>query len=306
MKRILLPTDFSANAFNAIEYAVHFFMEEKCQFYLLNTYTPAIFDNEYISYNTNITSLVDYHQQDRIYKLRKVIKKIKEVHPNKNHSFKAIATFNLLSEEIKFQVRDKKIDLVVMGTKGATGASQFLFGTQTVHVLRIATFPVLAIPSQFRFKAPEKILFPTDLEFHYSNDPSVILIKEVLRMFHAKPLVLHILNEKPLSATQKIAKRRLENSLKEFNSSFNIVEQKNIAQAIFKFQEKNDVDMLILRSHKRSFFENLFFRPLSSKIGFLIKIPFLMIPSTLSLEKEKEPRSSNLQHEKKDIALQTT
>src|SRR5690606_26375050 len=139
---------------------------------------------------------------------------------------------------------------------------------------------------------PKKILFPTDLEFHYSNDPSVTLIKDVLNMFDAKLLVLHILNDKPLSATQKIVKRRLENSLKEFNSSFNIVEQKNIPQAIFKFQEKNSVDMLIMKSNKHSFFENLFFRPLSSKIGFLIKIPFLLIPSTLPLEKEKKVRSS--------------
>src|SRR5690606_4326437 len=129
MKRILLPTDFSANAFNAIEYAVQFFSEEKCQFYLLNTFTPAIFDNEYVIYHTSTTSMVNYHKQDSIYKLKKIIRKIKEVHPNKKHSFKAMASFNLLSEEIKFQVRDKKIDLVVMGTKGATGASQFLFGT---------------------------------------------------------------------------------------------------------------------------------------------------------------------------------
>ena len=43
MKRILLPTDFSENAFNAIVYAVQLFKDEKCTFFLLNTYTPAAY-----------------------------------------------------------------------------------------------------------------------------------------------------------------------------------------------------------------------------------------------------------------------
>lgn len=43
MKRILLPTDFSENAANAISYAVRLFKDEECIFYLLNTYTPAAY-----------------------------------------------------------------------------------------------------------------------------------------------------------------------------------------------------------------------------------------------------------------------
>ncbi len=47
MKKILLPTDFSENALNAIDYALQLFKDEKCAFFILNTYTPMIYNYEY-------------------------------------------------------------------------------------------------------------------------------------------------------------------------------------------------------------------------------------------------------------------
>ena len=42
-------------------------------------------------------------------------------------------------------VEDKAIDYVVMGTKGATGAKEVLFGSNTVHVFKKVKCPVLAL-----------------------------------------------------------------------------------------------------------------------------------------------------------------
>ena len=59
MKKILLPTDFSDNAWNAIEYALKLFKDEVCTFYLLNTYTPAVYNIEYVLVNPAQFGLVD-------------------------------------------------------------------------------------------------------------------------------------------------------------------------------------------------------------------------------------------------------
>jgi len=48
MKKIILPTDFSYNAYNAISYAMNLLKDEEATFYLLNTYTPAIYQTEYL------------------------------------------------------------------------------------------------------------------------------------------------------------------------------------------------------------------------------------------------------------------
>jgi len=47
MKKIILPTDFSENAYNAIKYAVQLFKDVESTFYLLHTYTPPVFQVGY-------------------------------------------------------------------------------------------------------------------------------------------------------------------------------------------------------------------------------------------------------------------
>ena len=47
MKKIILPTDFSDNALNAIDYAMQLFKDEVCAFFILNVYAPMIYSYEY-------------------------------------------------------------------------------------------------------------------------------------------------------------------------------------------------------------------------------------------------------------------
>ena len=59
MRKILLPTDFSENSWNAIKYALHYFKEDVCHFYLINTYTPIIYQVEYMEIGTAQFGLID-------------------------------------------------------------------------------------------------------------------------------------------------------------------------------------------------------------------------------------------------------
>ncbi|HAT67935.1 MAG TPA: universal stress protein, partial [Flavobacteriaceae bacterium] len=43
MRKVLIPTDFSRNAWDAIAYAVDLFKNEPCEFYILNVYSLADF-----------------------------------------------------------------------------------------------------------------------------------------------------------------------------------------------------------------------------------------------------------------------
>ncbi|UJH91367.1 universal stress protein [Antarcticibacterium sp. 1MA-6-2] len=168
MKRVLLPTDFSQNAFNAIRYAIQLLWNEECTFYLLNTYTPVLYDSVFILYNSSSLSLDEIYNENSLKGLEKIEEKIRQDYNNKKHCFEKIAEFNLLNESIREIVKDQNIDMVVMGTKGATGAEQILFGTHTVHAIKRIKCPLLAIPSGFHFKLPHNILFPTDYDVNYT------------------------------------------------------------------------------------------------------------------------------------------
>lgn len=280
MKKILLPTDFSQNSFNAISYAVQLFKEERCVFYVLNTYTPVIYDNEYILYNATQPNLEEIYKANSTRGLAKVIKRIKKKFPNSNHDFQQVSAFNMLNDELKEQVQEKNIELIVMGTQGATGADEILFGTHTVHALKKAPCPVLAVPAAYRYKAPKNILFPTDFGILYTKD-HLELLTEIAKHQTAKIHVLNIILGEALDQNQEKMKKLLGDLLTDISHQFYSLEKKNVPQGISDFQEEYPVDLVAMINNKHSFFQNLLFMPVIDKIGFHIKVPFLVIPSVI-------------------------
>jgi nucleotide-binding universal stress UspA family protein len=278
MIKILLPTDFSENAYNAIKYAVELFENEESTFYLLNTYTPVIYDTEYILYSPSPLSLHEIYRNKSLKCLEKVKRQINEDFPNSKHKWELVSSFNMLSDEIKIQVKEKKIDMVVMGTQGATGAKMILFGTHTVHAIKKASCPLLAIPSGFKFKTLKNILFPTDYELKFTDKYLNFLNK----LIEKKASTIHIVNVYfgiPLNTEQEKSKKFLDNYFKNIQHQFHKIEKSSVPEGIDEFQNKNPVDLLVMISNKHSFFENLLFRPVINEIVFQIKIPFLVIPS---------------------------
>lgn len=279
MKKILLPTDFSENAFNAIRYAVQLFQHEECTFYLLNTYTPVLYDSDYILHSpASSLSLDELYKANSEKGLQKVKDLIKEEFSNSHHHYELISSFSLLNEEIKDQVSSKHIDLIVMGTQGATGAVQILFGTHTVHAIRRATCPLLAIPSGCKYSTPRNILFPTDYEINYTAE-HLRLLKHLALANESIIHVLHVVFGVPLGEKQEKAKKLLANYLNDTSHQFYIQEKNTVTEGIYDFQKDHNIDLLVMISNKHSFFENLLFRPVINEVGFRIKTPFLVIPS---------------------------
>ena len=277
MKKILLPTDFSENAYNAIKYAVHLFAKEECELYFLNTYTPVLYDNEYLIYSANQPTLTEIYKKNSLKGLERVIRRVKKNYPNKNHQFHKISSFNLLADELKEQVKEKNIDLVVMGTKGATGAEEILFGTHTTHAIKKVKCPLLAVPAHYEFKEPENILFPTDYETEFSE--VVGLLKEIAEVNRSVIHILHVYFGVALSAEQGEQKTALKTFLDKIPNHYYSYSDKSVPQAIYDFQEENEIDLLAMVNNKHSFFENLLFRPVVNEIGFHVKVPFLVISS---------------------------
>lgn len=279
MKRILLPTDFSENAYNAIRYAVQLFEKEDCDFYLLNTYTPVLYDNEYLVYSSSQPTLTEIYRNNSMQGLERVLRRIKRNFKNETHNFFKISSFNLLSDEIKEVVTEKEIDLIVMGTKGVTGAQEILFGTHTVHAIKKTRCPLLVIPDHYEYKPPMRILFPTDYE---AEIPKVLKILIEIAELHSSTLhILHVYFDPKLSPEQTIQKKSLGKAFKNNGHHFYSIKEKSVTRAIFDFQEENDVDMLAMVNNKKSFFENLLFTPVVNEIGFNVKVPFLVMPSPI-------------------------
>ena len=281
MKKILLPTDFSDNAQNAINYALNLYKDESCTFYLLNTYTPIIYSYDYqMNAGGYLGEIADVVRENSIKKLNEIEENVKEKFNNPKHHFEIVSSFNLLTDEIKDKLEQFSIDLIVMGTKGATGAKEILFGSNTIHIIQKVKCPVLAIPDGHFFEEPKEILFPTDYKVDYSTKQLESLIT-IATLFDIRVHVLHVSHDVDLTKIETKNKEKLENLLLDVKHASYRVEDQDIPQAINEFQKSTYVQLLVMVNNKHSFFENLFFKPVINQIGFHLNIPFLVIPAKM-------------------------
>ena len=151
MKNILLPTDFSENSWNAIAYALQLFKNDTCMFHLLNTYTPTIFQYDYTNTGTAQHELADVMRENSEEKLEALVNKIKQAYNNPKHSFATMSAFNTLISELAELHEGHVMDMIIMGTQGASGLKEILFGSNTIHVIKNSKCPVIAVPSNFSF-----------------------------------------------------------------------------------------------------------------------------------------------------------
>jgi nucleotide-binding universal stress UspA family protein len=276
MKRIILPTDFSENALNASRYALKLFEEQECTFYLMNTYTPSVYQPEYVLHSPGQIGLGDIYQSESQEQLDQLQKQLQEEFGNPKHTLITHSAFNILVDEVVSMTDKEKADFVVMGTQGASGAKEIFLGTHTVHIIKKSKIPVLAIPAVYQFSPPTSILFPTDFEIDYQAEEFSALL-ELAAMAGSKIHVLHITSGYGLTENQKKNKSTLEKLLSDLNHEFYEVASQEVIEGINNFQKDHKVDLLAMVQNKHTFLERLFIEPIIKKIGFHVSIPFMVL-----------------------------
>lgn len=278
MKKIILPTDFSANAWNAICYTLQAFKEVRCKFYVLNTYSPALYRFDYNMGGPSFTGIEDPIRNNSLNGVAQVIADAKEQYPNNKHSYEPISAFNILTDEINELVEKEDIDLVIMGTQGATGAKEIFFGSNAVYVMRKSNCPVLAIPESYHFHGIKHILFPTDYLTFYKRKELKELV-DMAKKYEAQITTLYV-SQGTLSENQMKDKEFLNECFEQLPHDFKNVEGTSIAKAITEYIISHDFEMLAMMYRKHSFIERLLMKQNVDNLGFHIKIPFLVMPDT--------------------------
>ena len=276
MTRILIPTDFSKNAFEAITYALKTYAELKCTFYLLNTYTPPVYHTEYLIGSPGQFGLGDILQESSAGQLAELKTRLEDEYENPKHTIIVKSAFNTLLSEISETVKAEHIDLIIMGTKGATGAQEILFGTNTVHVIKKAKCAVIAVPPAFEYEAPKEILFPTDYEIAYDKKKLAPLMA-LAHQHRSRINIMHVRSGHDLTIVKEKHKSQLENIVGN-TALFHEVPDNGIIEAINAFQVKEKINLLVMVHNKHTFMERLFIEPVIKKIGFHISVPFMVLP----------------------------
>lgn len=288
MKKIILPTDFSQNAENAISYALNLFRGQDCIFYLLNTFLPSAKHKEYYPWHNDIE---DSTPGKSMKSLTSMIDRLICKTENQKYIFVPHSALNTMAGEIKKVIEVENIDLIVMGTQGATGAKNVIFGSNTVQTIKKLDRPIIAIPSNFKFKEPKNIVFPTDFEVSYSTEQLKDLLA-IAKRFKSFINVLHIASQSGLSQVQADNKATLEQVLKDVEHQIQCLTSQNVYETVNSFQIDGSTDFLVMIRNKHTFYERLFTTSNIEKIGLRITVPFMVTPSLqITRKNEKNTHS---------------
>jgi nucleotide-binding universal stress UspA family protein len=228
--------------------------------------------------NYSTFDLQDIQKETAQRKIKELENNLIKKFNNSNHTFTSIVSFNLLTSQMIEVIKDKAIDFVVMGTKGATGAKEIFIGSNTMDTIKNIKCPVIAIPSGFKYEKPTEILFPTDFEIQQSNK-FLYLIKELCEKKNSRLHFLHVYQDIPLEEEQEQTEAFLNVFFKKTNRLFHNTEMPDIIEAIKTFEKTYKINFLIMLYNEHTFFENLIFKPIVNKMVYHTKIPLLVIPS---------------------------
>ena len=276
MKQILLPTDFSQNAYNAISYAVEMYREEKVTFILLNAY--KVFDYQE---NSQLIAapgekLLEEARKDVEEDLKNLSEKISKK-AGKDHIFKTSIHNLLLVDAIKKELRIRKHHLIIIGTQGRTGNTEVVYGSNTINIMEeVERCPVLAVPGHATFKPPKEIvlansykveLTPNDLDF----------LTGFAKKFNASLRILHVAEEGNLNRNQQFNRKQLHEKLEGVKHSFHQLEYLSVPLGVYSFTESRQSDIIAFINKKHTVIQNLLLQPLYKNLAFFTKVPVLVL-----------------------------
>lgn len=279
MKKILVPTDFSKNAYAALFYVSKLFSDEALHVTILHSFGEEV---------GKLTSRVDIGRSENIIEKlyrqsdedgEQLVHKIKLDTSKINHTYEVISTPATLSKTINKLVATDGIDLVVMGSKGRTGAEDVFVGSTTVKITKtLEGCPLLIVPREVDFVIPTNIAFASD----YNDFYQLSKLKPIIRLVRQYNSVLHLIHvgaESELNENQLVNLEHFKNDLSEYDTVFHFINKKDsISKTIHNFMDSNNIDLLSLVYHKHAFIKQLFREPVVSRVGKHTHTPTLVIP----------------------------
>lgn len=270
MKNILLPTDFSDNANRAIRYAFIMF-GKTAKFTVLNTYEVPH------SGTSMLVSIADILKDESEKAMKKQMTELRDEFPHLSSQMDSMSEMGAPETVIKRLTEKKGYDLVVMGTKGATGLKEVLVGSVASNVMQNVACPVLAVPEDAILSVPEKILFAVD-DVSLNEGVFPAELASLVRRFDSELMVLNIVPEGEKDNVGNAAgnKRQPTSVFQGVKHSFHFKEGNDLNKAIADFAKKNKVDVLAMVTRKTDFFSRLFGRSSTKKMMQHIDVPIIV------------------------------
>jgi len=247
MKKILVPCDFSNTAIQAFQFACQIASISKSELFLLNVIElPSVHGSSLVP----IQAYENAFLKDVKIKAHRNFEKIKEKWGGKVKMHLVVETGSV-KEGIGKLVEKKKVDLVIMGTHGASGIKEYTLGSNTEKIVRSCKVPVIAIKKNVKSTTINNIVFPTNLTI--TNKNLLTSIKELQILLKARLHILYVNVPSRFTPDHATEKRLIEfarvNQFK--NCSIHIYNDLDEESGIINFSSRFKNRMIAMSTHGR-------------------------------------------------------
>lgn len=271
MKTFLVATDYSANADNAMHYAAKLAKDMDAKLILFHSFHVPL----PIAEAPVIVVTADELQKEHDKRMQKMSVEIKSTY---GVDTTYISCYGFLHDELEDVIKEKNVDLLVMGIKGATSKVDFIFGSNTTTALRKLKKPILVVPNGVSYKSPKTLAFAFDYHKEPSSE-SFIVVKEIVSKFNSEIEVLNVIKEGEIASYDKaLVGIKFENIMQGIKHTLHFPVNNNIDEEIGYFIDTHKADILLMIPHKHSFFERILLESHSHNMAFMSHVPMLALP----------------------------
>jgi nucleotide-binding universal stress UspA family protein len=269
--RILIPTDFSKCANNAIWYGFGIAARSGASVTLLHILYPF----ESVNNNVYQSLWIEDYVKLRKTELEKVAAGFLQ-----NPEFSKVKVLEMVEigfpvQQICHVAKDIKADLIIVGATGATDLASMILGSNASGVMANTPIPVLIVPAKSKFQTMTTAVFPTDFDMKIS-DRSLSVLRVLLAAHSASLTVLHILDESGEQPNQK-GEENVSKKLAGAPHHFHYLHDTNIPQAVSNFMESFHANLLICISHNHSLLHRIFYESVSTTLVYRTRSPMLVL-----------------------------
>lgn len=274
MKKILVPTDFSARSKAGLRFAIQWAVQQKmelvfihCLFQMRPTGWSDAYYDEYVQERCDATQI-------RLSRFVAAIYRGMNQKPGK-HSFVVVPGIGADVTLLDYCRKNPSIDGICISTRGA-GNLRKLFGTNTGNLITKSPVPVMAVPYSYRVAPVETVMYATDFRNYAAEIPSVVAfakpLKATVEILHFTWPDEYFMDQKLMEASfKKQFRYPVKLHLEKTDATLTLV--RNLQEQVKKSRPSV---LVMFTNQKRSFFQRLFSPSYTEHFSFATKVPLLV------------------------------
>ncbi len=271
IKKILIPFDFSECAENALNYALNIKEKTQAELCLLNIcMLPSPYAETDYYYEASVVEETEQANRERLHQLKKDT-------PALFGSQIETSSHISVTEGIKHRLQEQDIDLIIMGTKGAKGLYEILFGSHASSLVKETKVPTLVVPESYKTHGFARMAFAGDYE-NVEDPQEAYILADLCQAFNAELEIFYVnpLNE-PITQEKAFQAAQLEDYFKDTKHSYHEIKHQSPEQGITEYIDQHKIDLISMIPRRHTVLETLFKGSLTKKMVSHLQIPILVL-----------------------------